>query len=92
MSFTNITLLALCGFVSVIPLALFAYAASHLSLSIMGFFQFVLPLTQLFVAIAIYRQPVSHNTLLCFSIIALGLVLIVAEQFMQARKLVTNNI
>ena len=91
-SLSKITLLGLCGFVSVIPLALFAFAASRLALSVMGFFQFVLPLTQLFVALAIYRQPVSNNTLLCFSVIALGLVLIVAEQFMQARKLVTNNI
>ena len=91
-SSSEIVLLGLSGLVSVIPLALFAFAASRLALSIMGFFQFVLPLTQLFVALAIYRQPVSHNTLLCFSVIALGLVLIVAEQFMQARKLVTNKI
>ena len=91
-SFSKIMLLGLCGLVSVIPLALFAFAASRLALSIMGFFQFVLPMTQLFVALAIYRQPVSHNTLLCFSIIAIGLVLIVAEQFIQARKLVVNKI
>ena len=91
-SSSEIVLLGLSGLVSVIPLALFAFAASRLALSIMGFFQFVLPLTQLFVALAIYRQPVSHNTLLCFSVIALGLVLIVAEQFMKARKLVINKI
>ena len=91
-SSSEIVLLGLSGLVSVIPLALFAFAASRLALSIMGFFQFVLPMTQLFVALAIYRQPVSHNTLLCFSVIALGLVLIVAEQFMKARKLVINKI
>jgi len=92
LSFSKIVLLGLCGLVSVIPLALFAFAASRLTLSIMGFFQFVLPMTQLFVALAIYRQPVSINTLLCFSVIAIGLVLIVSEQFMQARKLVINKI
>lgn len=92
MSYTQITLLGLCGFVSVIPLALFAFAASHLALSIMGFFQFVLPLTQLFVALAIYRQQVSYNTLLCFSVIAICLVLIVGEQFIQSRKLSANKI
>lgn len=91
-SSSEIVLLGLSGLVSVIPLALFAFAASRLALSIMGFFQFVLPLTQLFVALAIYRQPVSINTLLCFSVIAIGLVLIVAEQFMKARKLVINKI
>ena len=92
MSISNIILLGLCGLVSVIPLALFAFAASRLALSIMGFFQFVLPLTQLFVALAVYRQPVSSNTLICFSIIAMGLVLIVVEQFMQARKFNANKI
>jgi chloramphenicol-sensitive protein RarD len=92
MSIYNIILLGLCGLVSVIPLALFAFAASRLALSIMGFFQFVLPLTQLFVALSVYRQPVSSNTLLCFFIIAMGLVLIVVEQFMQARKFNANKI
>ena len=37
-----------------------------LPLSVMGFFQFVLPTTQLFVALLIYRQAVSPNTMLCF--------------------------
>ncbi len=91
-SLSKITLLGLCGFVSVIPLALFAFAASRLALSVMGFFQFVLPLTQLFVALAFYRQPVSHSTLICFSVIAISLVLIVAEQFIQGHKLIANKI
>lgn len=45
---SELALLGLCGLFSVIPLTLFSFAASRLRLSLMGFFQFVLPLTQLF--------------------------------------------
>lgn len=72
-------LIALCGAVSVFPLALFAFAAVRLPLSAMGILQFVLPITQLIIALAIYHQPASRTTLVCFSIMGLCLALIVAE-------------
>lgn len=71
--------LALCGAVSVLPLWLFSLAAARLPLSVMGFFQFVLPTTQLAVALVFYRQPVSTNTLLCFAIIWSALGLLISE-------------
>jgi chloramphenicol-sensitive protein RarD len=92
MSYAQLILLGLCGIVSVIPLAFFAFAASRLTLSVMGFFQFVLPLTQLFVALAIYRQPTSLSTLICFSIIGLSLVLMVTSPFLRARQHKANKI
>ena len=60
--YSTLVLLACCGAVSVIPLWLFAYAAGRLPLSVMGFFQFVLPATQFIVALTVYRQHVSINT------------------------------
>ncbi|QBI05030.1 rarD protein [Pseudoduganella albidiflava] len=72
-------LLALSGLVSVLPLWLFSLAAARLPLSVMGFFQFVLPTTQLFVALVFYRQAVSANTLLCFAAIWLALGMLLAE-------------
>lgn len=75
----TLLLLASCGIVSVLPLWLFAKAAFRLPLSVMGFFQFVLPTTQLIVALAFYRQPMSLNTALCFGAIWLALMTIVAE-------------
>lgn len=81
-----LVLLALCGAVSVVPLALFSFAAARLPLSVMGFFQFVLPSTQLIVALAIYRQQVSGNTLVAFGVIWLSLALIVAEPLWRARR------
>lgn len=78
--------LALCGAVSVLPLWLFSLAAARLPLSVMGFFQFVLPTTQLFVAMVFYRQAVSFNTLLCFGTIWLALGLLVSEPLWQRAR------
>jgi chloramphenicol-sensitive protein RarD len=77
--------LLLCGFVSVLPLWLFSLGASRLPLSVMGFFQFVLPTTQLFVALAMYHQPVSVNTLACFATIWGALALIIGHPLISSR-------
>jgi chloramphenicol-sensitive protein RarD len=84
---SELALLGLCGLFSVIPLTLFSFAASRLPLSLMGFFQFILPLTQLFIALAVYRQSTSPGTLLCFSIIGLSLALIMMKSLLDNRNL-----
>ena len=76
---STLALLSTCGLFSTIPLWLFARAAGNLPLSVMGFFQFVLPSTQLVVAFLFYQQQISTNTLLCFSVIWLSLLAIVTE-------------
>jgi chloramphenicol-sensitive protein RarD len=75
----TLALLATCGLVSVVPLWLFAHAASRLSLSALGFIQFVMPSTQLVVALVAYRQPMSANTLASFAVIWLALLVIALE-------------
>lgn len=79
-------LLALGGVVSVFPLWLFSLAAARLRLSVMGFFQFVLPTTQLFVALVFYRQAVSVNTLLCFGAIWFALGVLVSEPLVRRAR------
>lgn len=54
-------LIFFAGCVSVLPLAMFAYATKKLPLATTGFLQFILPLTQLFVAIFFYRQGGGKN-------------------------------
>ena len=81
----SITLLLLCGAVSVVPLWLFAHAATRLPLSVMGFFQFVLPITQLVVALTFYNQPMSVNTLVGFLVILAALLVTVAEPLWRFR-------
>lgn len=72
-------LLAGSGLVSVLPLWLFSLAAARLPITTMGLFQFVLPVTQLLVALLIYRQALSANSALCFGMICLGLLVILCE-------------
>lgn len=59
-------LILFAGCVSVIPLAMFAYAAKRLLLATTGFLQFILPITQFFVAIFFYRQSISIGSLSLF--------------------------
>lgn len=63
-------LVLLAGGVSVLPLMMFTYAIKTIPLSLAGFFQFILPITQLVVAVCVYKQPVSMNALLVFLAIA----------------------
>lgn len=72
-------LLLLCGAVSLLPLALFSFAARRLPLSVMGLMQFVLPLTQFFVALMFYGQIPSHGAMLAFALIALAMLLVILE-------------
>lgn len=72
-------LLAASGLVSVLPLWLFSLAAARLPITIMGFFQFVLPITQLLVAVLVYHQTLSANSALCFGLICLSLLVMLCE-------------
>lgn len=89
-------LLLLCGVVSLLPLALFSFATRRLPLSGMGLMQFVLPLTQLCVALSFYGQSPSPGTLLAFSVIALAILLVVLEPllnpiFMKTKEIIEND-
>ncbi|WP_422650025.1 EamA family transporter [Cupriavidus sp. H18C1] len=85
MSTLHLAALAMAGLVSAIPLMLFSYAANHLSLSMNGLLQFVLPTTQFIVATFVYRQPVSANTVIALSLIWLALMAIVARPLLLPR-------
>ena len=68
----------LAGAVSIVPLIMFSSATRKIPLSMMGFFQFVLPTTQLTVALLFYKQSISTNSLILFvaTIGALALLLL----------------
>lgn len=85
MSTLHLAALAMAGLVSAIPLMLFSYAANHLSLSMSGLLQFVLPTTQFVVATLVYRQPVSANTVTALALIWLALMAIVIRPLLSPR-------
>jgi len=81
----GIATLAVAGIVSVLPLWLFSLSVARLPLAIMGFFQFVLPTTQVLVALLIYGQSMSTNTAVTFSVIWCVLFVIVVEPLVRKR-------
>lgn len=81
----GITLLSLAGIVSIVPLWLFSVANRVLSLTTMGFFQYILTITQFTLALIYYRQIPSTNTLVCLSIIWLALVIVMGETALTRR-------
>lgn len=61
-------LISLAGVISVVPLLMFAYAIRTIPLSQTGLFQFILPITQLVIAVYVYKQPISMTALLTYSL------------------------
>ncbi|ESJ12591.1 hypothetical protein B551_0214300 [Cupriavidus sp. HPC(L)] len=86
MSKPHLAALAMAGLVSAVPLMLFSYAANHLSLSISGLLQFILPTTQFVVATFVYRQPVSANTVIALAMIWLALMAIAIRPLLSGRR------
>ena len=66
-------LLPLSGVVTAIPLLLFVGAARRLRLATLGFLQYLTPSLHFILAVFLYREPFSHNQLLSFVLIWLGL-------------------
>jgi chloramphenicol-sensitive protein RarD len=66
-------------------LALFSLSAKRLTMTSMGLLQFVLPVTQFFVAAVIYRQEFSTAVLCVLLVVISGLALVVLEPFVKNR-------
>jgi chloramphenicol-sensitive protein RarD len=81
--FYHVLLLFCCGIISIIPLALFSCAAKRLTIISMGMLQFVLPITQFFVATVIYSQAVSLGSLIALLVIMCGMLLVVFEPILK---------
>jgi hypothetical protein len=73
----QVLLLCLGGLVSIIPLWLFAIASRSLRLADLGFFQYLLPTTQFVLAVTVYAQPISFDTLASLAIIWIGMGIVV---------------
>ncbi|MEU0007976.1 hypothetical protein ABZ079_27805 [Streptomyces sp. NPDC006314] len=82
----DITLLAVCGLVSVTPLWLISYGSKKVTLAVAGFLQYLLPTTQFVVAVTFYGQRPSGNTVVCFAIVWLSLASLVAASLLRARR------
>ena len=78
--------LLLAGAVTTVPLALFASAASRLTLSTIGFMQFIAPSLTFTLAVFVYNEPVTTSKLVTFSFIWLGLFIYLVDGVSARRR------
>ena len=67
------------GAVTVIPLVWFNTAAQNLSLSVVGFFQYISPTLTFSLAVFIYGEPFTQGHMVAFTCIWLSLAMVSAE-------------
>ena len=79
-------LLAGCGFVTAVPLMLYANGAKLLKLSTIGIMQYIAP-TMIFVfAVFVFGEPFGHAQMIAFPLIWLALVVYTGSMLRTARK------
>lgn len=62
------------GIVTAVPLLCFAEGARHISLTMVGFFQYITPTMTLILGVTLYKEAFSQVQLISFSFIWLGLI------------------
>lgn len=83
----QLALLLVCGIVSVGPLWLFSVANRALPLSTLGFFQYLLPTTQFVLAVWLFGQTPSRNTVLSLGLIWVALAIVLVDMLREGRRL-----
>ncbi|MFJ4143342.1 EamA family transporter RarD [Pseudomonas sp. NPDC089734] len=78
--------LAAAGPVTLIPLVCFNAAARHLPYTALGFLQYVAPTLVLALAVLVYGEHLSSNTVITFACIWAGLVVYSVDAWLSLRK------
>ena len=82
----DMALLAGCGVLTAIPLLLFSAAANRISLTVIGFIQYVSPTIALVLAVAFFGEQFTMAHGICFALIWLGIAAIGAEAAWTGRR------
>jgi len=69
LSFTMVLLILLTGVVTSIPLLLFAQGAKRVSLTTLGFVQYLSPSISLLIGVLVYQEPFTVSHQICFGLI-----------------------
>lgn len=78
-------LLLLAGAVTAIPLLLYGKAAERITLTALGFLQYVSPTGQFLIGILVYREPFTTAHIVCFSLIWTGLIIFTIDTVRKIR-------
>ncbi|HET6565661.1 MAG TPA: EamA family transporter RarD [Xanthomonadales bacterium] len=79
-------LLALAGFVTVLPLIWFNTAARYMTLSTLGFFQYIAPSLTFTLAVFIYGETFTQGHAVAFTCIWAALLVISVDRLLRARR------
>jgi chloramphenicol-sensitive protein RarD len=85
-SFDDSWLIMFSGPVTVVPLLLFAGAASRIRLGTVGFIQYLSPTITFSLAILVYNEPLSIGRLVTFALIWLSLIFVIIDSLIQKQK------
>lgn len=81
-------LLALAGLVTILPLIWFNVAARSLSLTTLGFFQYIAPTLTFALAVFIYDEPFTQGHAVAFGCIWFALIMVSFETLIRSRRTV----
>lgn len=80
------TLLLLAGAVTAIPLLLYGKAAERITLTALGFLQYVSPTGQFLIGILVYGESFTTAHIVCFSCIWTGLIIFSVDTIRRLKK------
>lgn len=83
---THLLLLIGSGVLTVIPLILFAFAAKGVSLGTIGLMQYVAPIMQLIIGVAVFHEPMEPARWVGTFIVWLALIFLSADTFYRIAK------
>ncbi len=81
-------LLGLAGVITVLPLVWFAIGVQRLRLSTMGLVQYLTPSGQFVLAVAVYREPFTHDHAVTFACIWVSLAIYSLDALLSRRAVV----
>ena len=81
-------LLVLAGLVTILPLIWFNVAARSLSLTTLGFFQYIAPTLTFALAVFIYDEPFTQGHAVAFGCIWFALIMVSIESLIRSRRTV----
>lgn len=82
---STIAILVAAGPVTLFPLLLFSVAVRRLPLTSIGFLQYVSPILQFLIAVAVLHETVSTERLIAFSLVWFGILVVVYGEFSARR-------
>lgn len=79
-------MMAGAGLVTIVPLLLFASAAPRVPLTTIGILQYVNPTMQFLLGVLVYKEPFTHDRLIGFGLVWIGLILFWVEGLYSRRN------